>query len=174
VPASLENDLILLVIFIKNVQFKTKKGKELFSVRTMSEPSNCPPKLTSKIVQYFLNREFSPNNMGGASSLLSSSSLIGSLSNANLNRFNFSSSGDLARQFDYGISASNYTNDISQMSGSIAVYSLNFNQPASDYVGFRRKIEHECVSLENVLLNRFQINGTIKVKNVHFQKVSFG
>jgi hypothetical protein len=98
---------------------------------------------------------------------------MASLSNANLNRFNFSSSGDLARQFDYGISASNYTNDISQMSGSIAVYSLNFNQPASDYVGFRQKIEHECVSLENVLLNRFQINGTIKVKNIHFQKVSF-
>ncbi len=25
----------------------------------MQEPSNCPPKLTSKIVQYFLDREFS-------------------------------------------------------------------------------------------------------------------
>ena len=137
-------------------------------MRTMSEPSNCPPKLTSKIVQYFLNREFSPNN-----ALHSSSSLVASMSNANLNRFNFATSNDLACQFDYGISASNYTNDVNQMSGSIAVYSLNFNQPASDYVRFRQKIEHECVSLENVLLNRFQINGTIKVKNVHFQKVFY-
>ena len=140
----------------------------MFSVRTMSEPSNCPPKLTSKIVQYFLNREFSPTN----NNALNATSLVTSMSNANLNRFNFSSSGDLTRQFDYGISASNYTNDISQMSGSIAVYSLNFNQPASDYVRFRQKIENERVSLETVLLNRFQINGTIKVKNVHFQKVN--
>jgi hypothetical protein len=45
----------------KRVSFADNCGKELFTVRTMSEPSNCPPKLTSKIVQYFLNREFSSN-----------------------------------------------------------------------------------------------------------------
>jgi hypothetical protein len=142
----------------KRVSFADVYGKELFSVRTMSEPSNCPPKLTSKIVQYFLNREFSPTDA--------------SPMNPNLNRFNFPTN-DLARNYDYGISASNYTNDVRQMSGSIAVYSLNFNQPASDYVKFRQKIEQNYVSLENVLLNRFQINGTIKVKNIHFHKQVF-
>lgn len=49
----------------KRVQFADNCGKELFTVRTMSEPSNCPPKLTSKIVQYFLNREFNNVATGG-------------------------------------------------------------------------------------------------------------
>lgn len=46
----------------KRVSFADVCGKDLFTVRTMSEPSNCPPKLTSKIVQYFLNREFNYGN----------------------------------------------------------------------------------------------------------------
>jgi hypothetical protein len=50
----------------KRVSFADNCGKELFTVRTMSEPSNCPPKLTSKVVQYFLNREFSSSGQGCA------------------------------------------------------------------------------------------------------------
>jgi hypothetical protein len=65
----------------KRVLFADTCGKDLFTVRTMSEPSNCPPKLTSKIVQYFLNREFdqsskaSGNLNDGSSANGSSSSL---------------------------------------------------------------------------------------------------
>ena len=133
----------------KRVSFADNNGKELFTVRTMSEPSNCPPKLTSKIVEYFLNREFNS-------------------SNSNLNRMNDYYSN--YRNYDYGISALNYTNDMSSLSGSIAVYSLNFAQPAGDYLKFRNRLDDNKVSLENVILNRFSINGTVKVKNINFQK----
>jgi len=53
------------------------------------------------------------------------------------------------------------------------VYSLNFGQPAGDYFKFRQRLEENSVSLENVLLNGFQINGTIKVKNISFEKKVF-
>lgn len=62
---------------------------------------------------------------------------------------------------------------MNQLKGSIAVYSLNFGQPASDYYKFRQRLEANNMSLENVLLNGFQINGTIKVKNISFEKKVF-
>ncbi len=67
----------------------------------------------------------------------------------------------------------NYTNDVNQLKGSIAVYSLNFSQPSSNYYRFRKQLEESCVSLENVLLKGFDINGTIKVKNINFEKYVF-
>jgi len=154
----------------KRVSFADASGKELFTVRTMSEPSNCPPKLTSKIVQYFLNREFSSNSSNCLTNGFGSSNNffdLGSNYNFDTNRYNYANS---ERNCDYGISTSNYSNDVSKMSGSIAVYTLNFNQPASDYLRFRNILEEKFVSLENVVLNRFQINGTIKVKNINFHK----
>ena len=145
----------------KRVSFADVCGKDLFTIRTMSEPSNCPPKLTSKIVQFFLNREF--NQQSQQQSLKSScyNSSRGSLNDymyPNANEF-FSRT----RNYGYGISASNYTNDLNQLAGTIAVYSLNFAQPAADYFKFRQRILEKSVSLENVFLNRFQINGTVKV-----------
>ncbi|CAF0747670.1 unnamed protein product [Brachionus calyciflorus] len=134
----------------KRVSFADNNGKELFTVRTMSEPSNCPPKLTSKIVEYFLNREFNSNRMSS--------------------NYNYYSN---YRNYDYGISALNYTNDMSSLSGSIAVYSLNFAQPSGDYLNFRKRLDDYKVCLENVVLNRFSISGTIKVKNIHFHKNVF-
>jgi hypothetical protein len=157
----------------KRVLFADDAGKELFTVRTMSEPSNCPPKLTSKVVQYFLNREFSNQN-----DTTKQDEFDNNYSNNNnnttgshqlINNQFFSSS----RSYDYGISALNYTNDVNKLSGSLAVYSLNFQQPAGDYLKFRQRIEHKNVSLENVLLNGFQVNGTIKVKNINFHKNVF-
>jgi protein phosphatase 1 regulatory subunit 3A/B/C/D/E len=62
---------------------------------------------------------------------------------------------------------------MNQLTGSIAVYSLNFNQPASDYLKYRNKLNDNKCSLENVILNRFQITGTIRVKNIHFSKQVF-
>lgn len=50
---------------------------------------------------------------------------------------------------------------------------LNFSQPASDYVEFRRRIEHDCVCLENVIIRDYNIMGTIKVKNINFEKSVF-
>lgn len=47
---------------------------------------------------------------------------------------------------------------------------LQFAQPASDYLVFREKLERECVSLENVILKDYNLIGTIKVKNISFEK----
>lgn len=138
----------------------------------MSEPSNCPPKLTSKIVQFFLNREFSQQQQqqqGGAGGF---KSLYGSngASNGSYSNLYGGSNGEKSdffsrtRNYGYGISTSNYSNDLNQLAGTIAVYSLNFAQPSADYFKFRQKISDISVSLENVMLNRFQINGTIKVR----------
>lgn len=50
---------------------------------------------------------------------------------------------------------------------------LTFSQPASDYLAFRDKIDKYFVSLENVILNDYNVMGTIKVKNISFQKNVF-
>ena len=50
---------------------------------------------------------------------------------------------------------------------------LTFSQPASDYLAFRDKIEKNFVSLENVILNDYTVVGTIKVKNISFEKKVF-
>lgn len=155
----------------KRVSFADFCGKDLFTIRTMSEPSNCPPKLTSKIVQFFLNREFNQQPGGfKSSSSFNGTTRTGGLLNdylySNGNTTTTSSNSDFfsrARNYGYGISTSNYTNDLNQLAGTIAVYSLNFAQPSADYFKFRQNIAEKCVSLENVQLNRFQINGTIKV-----------
>ncbi|KAK2142808.1 hypothetical protein LSH36_912g01030 [Paralvinella palmiformis] len=47
---------------------------------------------------------------------------------------------------------------------------LNFSQPASDYVTFRNKLESSNVALENVILKDYTLVGTIKVKNIAFEK----
>lgn len=187
------------VVSKKRVLFADSCGKELFTIRTMSEPSNCPPKLTSKIVQYFLNREFNNSSsmndltdlawqMGQTGASLSRGTGATTRQSHSANDLNsISSSGasnslyhhdnsnffSLSRSYDYGISALNYTTDVNQLSGSIAVYSLNFAQPAGDYLHFRKRLEESFVSLENVVLNLFQINGTIKVKNIDYHKQVF-
>lgn len=50
---------------------------------------------------------------------------------------------------------------------------LCFSQPASDYLAFRDKINRELVSLENVILRDYTVEGTIKVKNITFEKRVF-
>jgi len=47
---------------------------------------------------------------------------------------------------------------------------LNFKQPASDYISFREKINKNCVCLENVILKDYNLLGTVKVKNISFEK----
>ncbi|XP_005105568.1 protein phosphatase 1 regulatory subunit 3B [Aplysia californica] len=50
---------------------------------------------------------------------------------------------------------------------------LCFSQPASDYLAFRDKISRNLVSLENVILRDYSVEGTIKVKNITFEKRVF-
>lgn len=50
---------------------------------------------------------------------------------------------------------------------------LCFSQPASDYLAFREKINKNLVSLENVILRDYTVEGTIKVKNIAFEKHVF-
>lgn len=51
-------------------------------------------------------------------------------------------------------------------------WEVTFAQPASDYVLFRRKLDHDMVSLENVIVKESEecVLGTIKVKNLAFRK----
>ncbi|KAH8259263.1 hypothetical protein KR026_001182 [Drosophila bipectinata] len=51
-------------------------------------------------------------------------------------------------------------------------WTVDFKQPASDYLSFRQKIERDYVSLENVIVKDEEsiVVGTIKVKNIDFQK----
>lgn len=51
-------------------------------------------------------------------------------------------------------------------------WTITFRQPASDYLNFRQKLDSENVSLENVIIkeNDSMVVGTVKVKNISFQK----
>lgn len=51
-------------------------------------------------------------------------------------------------------------------------WEVTFPQPASDYVDFRRKLEQEKVSLENVIVRESEecVLGTVKVRNLEFHK----
>lgn len=54
-------------------------------------------------------------------------------------------------------------------------WETTFVQPASDYLAFRNKLEKKCVSLENVIVKDMDeiVTGTIKVKNLSFEKEVF-
>ncbi|CAH2101029.1 unnamed protein product [Euphydryas editha] len=57
----------------------------------------------------------------------------------------------------------------------VDLWEQRFSQPASDYLEFRRRITENCVSLENVIIkqNECAVDGTIKVKNLDFNKEVF-
>ncbi|XP_068423068.1 protein phosphatase 1 regulatory subunit 3B isoform X1 [Clinocottus analis] len=48
---------------------------------------------------------------------------------------------------------------------------LDFTQPSSDYLHFRQSLERNLVCLEHCVLKERALAGTVKVKNVSFQKV---
>lgn len=54
-------------------------------------------------------------------------------------------------------------------------WEITFPQPASDYVLFRKKLDNQNVSLENVIVKdgEEQVVGTVKVKNLAFTKEVF-
>lgn len=47
---------------------------------------------------------------------------------------------------------------------------LDFTQPSSDYLRFRQQLETQLVSLEHCVLKERALAGTVKVKNVSFEK----
>ncbi|XP_075163935.1 glycogen binding subunit 70E isoform X2 [Haematobia irritans] len=51
-------------------------------------------------------------------------------------------------------------------------WTVDFKQPASDYLAFRQTIERDFVSLENVIVKDEEsiVVGTVKVKNISFAK----
>ena len=65
---------------------------------------------------------------------------------------------------------SNLTKGASASVTSVPPLSLSFNQPAADYVAFRDRVEKNGVSLENVILKDYEVKGTVKVKNLTFEK----
>lgn len=50
---------------------------------------------------------------------------------------------------------------------------INFAQPAANYLAFREKLEKLFVSLENAVIRDNLLIGTIKVKNISFNKTVF-
>ncbi|CAG5103538.1 Oidioi.mRNA.OKI2018_I69.chr1.g815.t1.cds [Oikopleura dioica] len=49
-------------------------------------------------------------------------------------------------------------------------FEICFPQPMSDYLKFKRKVDEQNVSLENMVIRHRTILGTIKVKNIAFEK----
>lgn len=49
----------------------------------------------------------------------------------------------------------------------------NFSQPGSDYLNLRNKLENDKVSLENVIVKGSSMKGTVRVKNIAFEKKVF-
>ncbi|XP_074947017.1 protein phosphatase 1 regulatory subunit 3B [Phalacrocorax aristotelis] len=47
---------------------------------------------------------------------------------------------------------------------------LDFVQPSADYLDFRNRLQTDCVCLENCMLKERSIVGTVKVKNLAFEK----
>ncbi|MEE6460021.1 hypothetical protein FKM82_000830 [Ascaphus truei] len=47
---------------------------------------------------------------------------------------------------------------------------LDFAQPSADYLDFRNRLQADCVCLENCMLKDKALVGTVKVKNLSFQK----
>ncbi|XP_067613375.1 protein phosphatase 1 regulatory subunit 3B [Eurosta solidaginis] len=100
----------------KRVIFADDDGQPLTEVRVMSEPSNVPPKWSTKFLEQIRQGLVSPHP------------------------------------------ADQWT--------------VDFKQPASDYLSFREKIDRNFVSLENVIVKDEEsiVVGTVKVKNVSFEK----
>ncbi|KAJ7987728.1 hypothetical protein DPEC_G00329500 [Dallia pectoralis] len=49
-------------------------------------------------------------------------------------------------------------------------FSLDFPQPAADYLDFRNRLQKNQVCLENCTFQEHSLTGTVKVRNVSFQK----
>lgn len=129
----------------KKVVFADDRGLSLTQVRLMNEPSNQPPKLMTT-KPYFQNL-----TQSGASS--SSSFLQADAAGGKCSRSSAAAAADqLPPQWN-----------------------LRFSQPASSYVDFRKRLDTDNVSLENVIVRSpdRRIVGTVKVRNLSYDKDVF-
>uniref|UniRef100_A0A915PKT2 CBM21 domain-containing protein n=1 Tax=Setaria digitata TaxID=48799 RepID=A0A915PKT2_9BILA len=107
----------------KSVRFADDCGKELTTVRVMTEPSDYPPTISSSVIRRLLGK----------------------------------------------------TDEDTECHQTAASWVISFKQPASEYVKFRETLERGFVALENVVLKNeiSHMVGTIKVKNITFEKKVF-
>ncbi|VDM97153.1 unnamed protein product [Thelazia callipaeda] len=104
----------------KSVRFADDCGKELTTVRIMTEPSDYPPTISASVIRRLMGKADEENHTS-------------------------------------------------------ALWVASFKQPASEYIKFRETLEKGCVALENVVLKNevCRMVGTIKVKNITFEKKVF-
>ncbi|VDK68091.1 unnamed protein product [Onchocerca ochengi] len=107
----------------KRVRFADDCGKELTTVRVMTEPSDYPPTINAAVIHRLLGK----------------------------------------------------TEEDEKCRQTSASWVISFKQPASEYVKFRENLERGFVALENVVLKNeiCHMVGTIKVKNIAFEKKVF-
>lgn len=115
----------------------------------MNEPSNQPPKLMGAGPYLQQNQSSSLSS--------SSSSLSTAATAAACGRLRSTNGGDSGSHAPHGR------------------WRLLFLQPASNYLDFRRRLDTGNVSLENVIVRSSdrRIVGTVKVRNVSYDKVVF-
>uniref|UniRef100_A0A1I7VYX6 Phosphatase regulatory subunit family protein, variant n=1 Tax=Loa loa TaxID=7209 RepID=A0A1I7VYX6_LOALO len=107
----------------KSVHFADDCGKDLTTVRVMTEPSDYPPAISASVIRRLLGE----------------------------------------------------TDEEEKFRQTSASWVISFKQPASEYVKFRETLERGFVALENVVLKNeiCRMVGTIKVKNITFEKKVF-
>uniref|UniRef100_A0A915KW34 CBM21 domain-containing protein n=1 Tax=Romanomermis culicivorax TaxID=13658 RepID=A0A915KW34_ROMCU len=154
----------------KRVMFADDRGFQLVTIRILSEPRDFPPNFRYQEVVDLLGCGFYNSNRTAAATSTPASSTV-----------NTTDGGD-NEVFAAASPAPKLTTN----------WQCKFKQPASDYMAFRQKLDQNKVALENVLIkndetttnnNNGDINsdsssslsaakmtGTIKVKNLSFEK----
>uniref|UniRef100_A0A915JP72 CBM21 domain-containing protein n=1 Tax=Romanomermis culicivorax TaxID=13658 RepID=A0A915JP72_ROMCU len=159
----------------KKVSFADDTGHLLAVTRVMAEPSDVPPVLTSPTALAVI-AAYDPDSDSMHNPFLPGTALLSSTA------ANFCNGGAEGQ--------------ISSSTTPRRHWRLDFKQPASDYMRFRVKLEAKNVALENVLVDNVKeslnfpfsnhikcresnlddgssLNGTIKVKNLSFEKFVF-
>ncbi|XP_014235847.1 protein phosphatase 1 regulatory subunit 3C-like isoform X1 [Trichogramma pretiosum] len=126
----------------KRVVFADDRGRPLEHVRVIGESSSTPPSWTSSYVASLVR--------GGL----------------------FQPYDELEQRALQEHQPSDAVDFPRKPSSDASVWELCFLQPASDYIGFRDKLDRHGVSLENVLVNEAEqsLVGTVKVKNLAYVK----
>jgi protein phosphatase 1 regulatory subunit 3A/B/C/D/E len=138
---------IMLPISKKKVRFADDCGEALESIRVMTEPSDCPPKINPSVIRRY--------RKAAKAFALATTEKCGVLSTDE--------------------ETSDDDEDELYSSKKHASWKIGFTQPASEYVKFRESLEKNKVALENVMLrnDHCKMLGTIKVANISFEKSVF-
>ncbi|XP_008188422.1 protein phosphatase 1 regulatory subunit 3B isoform X1 [Acyrthosiphon pisum] len=140
----------------KKVVFADDRGLSLTQVRLMNEPSNQPPKLMTVVRPYLPKLVTSPSSLSSSSSYYQSDAAGSGSGSA-------AGAKHLQQQ------------PIGAADQLLLQWHLRFSQPASSYVDFRKRLDTDNVSLENVIIRSpdRRIVGTVKVRNLSYDKAVF-